>query len=118
MTPEDLDRLEALAAAATKGPWRAGRMDTESYYIDGSGPFKNVYADDPRGGVHPQLGEILPYVVATGEGDECRDNAAFIAASREAVPALIAEVRRLTVQRDGLRDDCDMLERELREAKP
>lgn len=90
----DLEELERLLAAATPGPWEAGRMDTESYSAD-YGPWKAVYAEDPRGGVHKPTGELLPYQVARGDGDECRANATLIAALRNAAPALIAEVRRL-----------------------
>ncbi len=64
MTDEELDHLEALANAATEGPWT---WDTYIVRADGR-----------------------PIITADSAMD-----ARFIAASREAVPALIAEVRRL-----------------------
>jgi hypothetical protein len=93
ITPERLAELEALERAATPGPWEAGRMDMESYDGNGYGPYKNVYTDDPRGGVHPVTGEVLPYTVARGEGAECRPNAALIEALRNAAPDLITALR-------------------------
>lgn len=85
--PVDLDQLEALANAATQGPWHV--------HEEGFGRLgrPTVYATD----------EELRYIA------NCRDlpthedhaptddraNARFIAAARTAVPALIAEVRRL-----------------------
>jgi hypothetical protein len=67
MTNDELDTLDALAAAATPGPWEMG-----------TGKAYNVLT----------LTEVL------AEGLESAD-AAFIAAARDAVPALVAEVRRL-----------------------
>lgn len=65
MTNEELDRLEALANAATPGPWVADERwveDADEYDI--------------------------------GEAQETSD-AEFIAAARTAIPQLIAEIRRL-----------------------
>jgi hypothetical protein len=93
LSDEELDELERLEREASAAPWSAGRMDAVSYSGNGEGPFKNVYNDDPREGFH--LGELVPYVVARGEGDEdeCRSNAALIAAARNALPRLLATVR-------------------------
>ncbi|MEU6387648.1 hypothetical protein ABZ847_29290 [Streptomyces bauhiniae] len=63
----DLDALDAMAAAATDGPWTA--------HDDGL-----VWAD--RIG-DPVSGSVLP------------EDAALIAAARNALPALVAEVRKL-----------------------
>lgn len=94
MKPEDLDRLEKLERQATHGPWHAGRMDMISY-DGGTGPYKNVYCDDDRGGIHKPTGEPLPYTVARGEGDqaECRANARLIAETRNALPELLRLAR-------------------------
>lgn len=70
ITEEDLARLEALAQAATQGPLTVEWRRACEHYI--LGPFGAVFA-----------------VAETG----C--DAAFIAAARNAVPALVAEVRRL-----------------------
>lgn len=85
---EKMEEWRALAEKATKGPW--------SHY---------------RGKLRPQFGGIVNEVQCGREDvpiipwrgfDECersekqhRANAAFIAASREAVPALLDEVERL-----------------------
>lgn len=57
MSALDLAAIEARAAAATPGPWRPGRPDMVSSDSSG-GPWKAVYADDARAGVH--MGEHQP----------------------------------------------------------
>lgn len=77
MTQAELDALKALANAATPGPWghwlhQVGGADWRGqWYL-----LADVYGSDNM-------------------GDEAAKNAAFIAASRAAVPALLAEVERL-----------------------
>jgi hypothetical protein len=95
LTPEYLAELKRLCNEATKGPWK-----TEG----GAYPFEQHYESD---------GEVL--VIALDDCDvhpiadcscnhTCRSlgepeaNALFIAAAREALPALIAEVERLIAQ--------------------
>jgi hypothetical protein len=75
MTDAELDALEKLAAAATPGPWtiQFTTMSTRVYGPPESFVCGMPAIDDPT--VEP--------------------DAHFIAAAREAVPALIAEVRRL-----------------------
>lgn len=69
MTPEELASIEALANSATPGPWR----------VDHSG---DVVYDEP-------------YVGVVGVAENLsEDDAAFIAAARQAVPTLVAEVKR------------------------
>lgn len=85
MTNDELDRLEALAGAATAGPW-AARPDR-------CGVFHTV--DDARGC------SVLDWHDGPNEPTfRMQADAEFIAAAREAVPALVAEVRRLTKERD------------------
>lgn len=94
--PEDLAELRRLHAETPPGPWRAGRMDTESYEGTGAGPYKNVYRDDPGFPPNASGTEYHPPVtVARGEGEGCRPIAAFIAVAHEAVPALLDEIARL-----------------------
>lgn len=86
-----LDELEALAAKATPGPWRAGRVEHE-------GKVWAPYADGIAG----------PY------GERCLLNMnlhfphtadrEFIAAARTEVPALIARVRKLEAENSTLRE--------------
>jgi len=68
-------------------------MDTRSYTGEGDGPFKNVYIANTDAGT-PEI--------AKGWGENCRNDAAFIAAARTALPALLdqldaaeAEIERL-----------------------
>jgi hypothetical protein len=74
MTTLDLDALEALCNAATPGPWG---LTTDLQAV--------LQLNDRGGGL---------YIVECVQKDE-QPNAAFIAASRAALPALIAECRRL-----------------------
>ena len=79
MTDDELDRLDALAQAATPGPWETFSWTS----IRPKGRTQNVaatYLQIAEGG-----GQLYP----------AHENAAFIAASRTAIPALIAEIRRL-----------------------
>ncbi len=80
----DLDALERLAEAATEGPWRQ-----YGWLVEGPEDHDYDVADCLLGGIDHEQGE--------GEAEEvaAKADAAFIAASRTAVPALIAEVRRL-----------------------
>ena len=75
MTQAELAALKALANAATPDRWEIWSAATGADYIVRGPRGKNYYA-----------------VIAT---DCTYSNAAFIAAARAAVPALIAEVERL-----------------------
>ena len=88
LTDARLAEMEALASDATPGPWKCGRYKL---------------AGDPAFEVVGPSSENRRLIVQTVVGDaRCPEhtlqeqaNAQFVAASREAVPALIAEVRRL-----------------------
>lgn len=84
-TQAERDELRRLEQAATKGPWLAGRMDTESYDINGAGPYKNIYS-----GPH-----VEDFPVARGESENCRANAALIAAARNSLAGLLDDVETL-----------------------
>jgi hypothetical protein len=91
-TPIDLDALEALCNAATQGPWKTENIpyrhddgtttDMWDAYCEYQGPGNGWY------GVADNYDE---------------PTARFVAESRTAIPALIAEVRRLHVQNLNLR---------------
>jgi hypothetical protein len=76
----DLDAIEARAKAATPGPWE-GSTQTG---VAGGGFLAQVFE-----------GYGMTLAIATMERPNGTANAAFIAAARTDVPALIAEVRRL-----------------------
>ncbi len=91
----DLDAIEARAAAADPGPWR-------STWPDASDP--NSLDEPVVESLAPGLSYAERMVVGTmwhdGSHAVCSEaNAAFIAAARTDVPALVAEVRRLRARR-------------------
>ena len=86
------NKMRALQARMTKGPWTPGRFDMISETMDGK-MFKNIYAKDDRGGVH--MGESLPLIVARAERefdsvslDEVFANTAALSLADE-LPALV-----------------------------
>lgn len=87
MTDEELAEIEARAAKATPGPWVVAPWDGD----EGNVRLTVTVGPDAGG-----------WMVADGDwhgpGDAPHDreaNAAFMAAARADVPALLAEVRRL-----------------------
>lgn len=94
MTPAELATIEALANAATPGPWRVDRGD--------------VVADEPCVGV-VGIAEVM------GAREEA--DATFIAAARQAVPALVAEARRLRAELAELSDESDTNEAHAQQAE-
>lgn len=82
----DLDKLKALAEAATPGPWAiCTAPDTNNRQAVCDHNFEYIARTDTYS-IHPD--------------ESCEANAAFIAAARNAVPELVDEVERL---RDRLR---------------
>lgn len=107
MTEKELILIELLADKATPGPWFAGYWSGQCHKDHGigrmrhPGPPECVY-DYTK---NEESDHFIRYVGAPNKvqligGDDYGPilsgyDAAFIAATREAVPALIAEVRRL-----------------------
>lgn len=91
----ELDELERLCAEATPGPWviDSGQYCPEACHY--GGPQEYVYV----------MGERDHYVADCWcEGaPQDKPNARLIAAARNALPALIAEVRRLRGEQDCAR---------------
>lgn len=83
MTNVELDRLEALAGAATAGPWVAddGWEGRDGFF----------YISQPR-----PFGDL----VCSPDSTMSEADARLCAEAREALPRLVAEVRRLTRERD------------------
>lgn len=88
MTDQDFQQWRALSEKASPGPWRhvqtlnaAGEIHCDIVRV---GPQQTTLAHDGDG----------------GDADFYERDAAFIAAAREAVPALIAEVERLRLLTD------------------
>ena len=84
----DLEKLKALADAATPGPWRV-RQDGSASWL----------CQPDQSGLELKDSAIrLPMKRSHDDRERNRLDALFIAAAREAVPALIAEVERLRVE--------------------
>jgi hypothetical protein len=84
ITDDDLSRWEALASAATPGPWTTD----DAPRLQGS----------VNAGLHQvaaAMGQAAMHDHRADTAEVQRANAAFIAAARAAVPDLCAEVRRL-----------------------
>lgn len=97
----ELDELKELCAAATEGPWHQSP--------DALWHVRTVLEN-----------ALIPLALKDGEpiADAALDaDAAFIAAARSAVPVLIAEVERLTQERDRARDIACHLEQQAAEAR-
>jgi hypothetical protein len=99
-TPQNLDELEALAAAATQGESQLGRTVTETHeeaakYVEDAIKFSDetrlwmVFVDE---GGNPDM----RITALTGNGPNSENNALYYAAvSPQNILALIKEVRRL-----------------------
>lgn len=74
-TPEQRQQWRALADGATEGPWEAAR-DRDNWIVG-----------DLWNGLNGMVGGF-----AAGGGPQAEADAAFIAAAREAVPALLADL--------------------------
>jgi hypothetical protein len=101
----NLDGLQALADAATPGPWEAARspdkFDPEGKVVEPSTMHLTYVAGPPAAG-----SKTPEHICGTGGfGDKQERNAMFIAAARHAVPALIAELRGCDLARSG--DELD-----------
>ena len=87
MTPAERARLAALAAAATPGPWRADDQDHRTEVVSVNGAVVADLRDHTQG-----------------------DDAALIAASRTAVPELLAALDDAEAERDRLRKRVKLAE--------
>lgn len=102
MTPAELDAAEALAAAATEGPWRkhdiggSGAQEPESIVVH-TGQFDWEALQD---------GETSVAWMPRWDSQEDAD-AEFIAAARELVPRLVAEVRARDAVIEAVREGLD-----------
>lgn len=100
ISPEQLAAWKALADAATAGPWVR-----KEYYENTVDQHLEAYAIQLQAGMLDGPDRVWPavdHVIAddgticiAGNGPTSRQNGDFVAAAREAMPALIAEVERL-----------------------
>ena len=128
LTTEDLAVIEARANAATAHPWHPAHDEFETMSdmthatcvslsrggltlhlaLAGRTHVEAMRATD-EAGEDEDAGNVFAAIV--GNGPSSAANAAFIAAARTDVPALVAEVRALTAERVELRFIFDALPR-------
>jgi len=103
LTDEQLDRWERLAQQATPEPWSAA---DEHGLLDGADPAWCVSRMQPG---YEAMSEIEGYMydVAYTTGTNEQADAEFIAAAREAVPALAAELRASRAREQELQQRID-----------
>ena len=94
----DKERLRVLAEAATPGPWILLPVEDGSPYLRVRGT---------RLGARYKVANVLaPTYFMPRDGIESTANAEFIAAARDAVPALLAENAALAAEVERLRKDA------------
>lgn len=113
VSDEQLTGWAALAEAATEGPWSAA---DEHGLLEGAEPAWCVSRMQPGyEGMSETEGYLYDVAYTTGADED--PNARFIAAAREAVPALLAEVAQLREELQSQRDTlADQLEAKYYEA--
>ena len=95
----DRDRLRELASGATPGPWEAQDYD------DHPGDEGScVLTHEPERGTRA-IAYAIAYPWTTPES--CEADAEFIAASRQAVPALLYQLDQAEAERDHARAQAD-----------
>lgn len=87
MTDEQLAEIEARANAATAGPWGIERDPISGMWT--------VFDTDTKCGIIDKENSGCASDPCPDDVGFSRENAAFIAAAKSDIPALIAEVRRL-----------------------
>ena len=87
MTREQLDAIRARVEAATPGPWEPSSDTLTWIHVEAHGLT---------------VAECRTYLNRQHTDKQNDANAAFIASAREDVPALLAEVERLTAERDAI----------------
>lgn len=95
MAELDLEKLERLAKAATPGPWAVDDESTQD--------FGRLYVAKGRTGkLLGRIAEVFENCLVRDKAER-ESNAQFIAAARNALPALIARIREL--EQDAARLD-------------
>ena len=99
MTREELEAIEAREKAATPGPWKKASLSED--YGAGYG-MTTFFVKQPDGNLY-RIGSAdtsKKYI-------EENNNAEFVAHSRQDVPALVAEVKRLNAEVERLTKERD-----------
>ncbi|WP_085523877.1 hypothetical protein [Tuberibacillus sp. Marseille-P3662] len=98
VTEQELKRLETIIGETSIGPWETVYDESENGHV-----IRMNDAIESPSRHESQLEIIYGHCVYPEEGDqfmEAHANATFIAESREIVPKLIAEIRRLKGEAD------------------
>lgn len=96
----DKERLRVLAEGATPGPW--GTIERGPFWGESEGDVIDHYGADVVGAEH-----VAPLgTQETTRGQMWLRDAEFIAAARDAVPALLAENAALAAEVERLRKDA------------
>ncbi len=110
LPPERLAAIKARCEAATPGPWkwvdssggRTWRRTLDHVYLDdGATISSSPVLEIKLCGSVDAIQQVDGYIVADDESGE--DDLAFIARTREDVPALLAEVERLQAELAALK---------------
>ena len=122
ITLEQLSDWKRLADAATEGPWETDTTENEGDYgngLDLRSGFNSYEVAAASGRVCDTINSDVAMVSEEYDEDGCtawdevgKANMEFIAAARTAVPTLIAEVERLTAERDALKEALDFYAKE------
>jgi hypothetical protein len=96
--------IRARAEAATDGPWREAVLGSEGYDVRAPDVIRGA-SRIPRARPVARCGQL--------DWDADKANAQFIAHARQDVPWLLAEVERLTAERDRARDLAARLEAQI-----
>ena len=103
MTPEGMDAIEARAAAATPGPWVLWDDRYAPEWADpGFGYYRVTSSTPPVQRFHTDMS-----LDGTDDDRANRADAAFIAAARTDVPALVAALRAAEVEVERLRESSN-----------
>jgi hypothetical protein len=90
MTNEKLEELERLLKAATPGPWRNDGYGTIVQEGVEVGSIRRGYPPEPSALAHLSDGEYI-------QNPNAEEDAALIVAAINALPELVAEIKRLQV---------------------
>ena len=108
LTDADLDTIEQRADAATDGPWVRGWSTPDQWWIIHGQP--NPAKGDDR--------MVCPEVATLNHREDWTADAEFIAAARDDVPRLLAEVRRRMATEQRVREYARHLARPFADGVP
>jgi len=101
LSAERLAEIERLTEAATAGPWHEGFYDgLFGFYADPDDTGEPRAVVEPWSSAHPEDNDEHGDLWLVCNPDDSK----FMVEARSAVPELLAEVKRLTAERDSARE--------------